>query len=105
MQSDILKEFVVNIINDIQGQDIICFDMYDKTYITDVMIICTGMSSRHVISISQEILKKSRGIGVKPYGIEGMNFGEWVLVDLGDVVIHVMQKEIRILYELEKLWC
>lgn len=105
MQSDILKEFVVNIINNIQGQDIICFDMYGKTYITDVMIICTGMSSRHVISISQEILKKSRGIGVKPYGIEGMNFGEWVLVDLGDVVIHVMQKEIRTLYELEKLWC
>ncbi|URJ30071.1 ribosome silencing factor [Blochmannia endosymbiont of Camponotus sp.] len=105
MQSNILKEFVVNIINNIRGQDIICFDMYGKTNITDVMIICTGMSSRHVISISQEILKKSRGIGVRPYGIEGMNFGEWVLVDLGDVVIHVMQKEIRTLYELEKLWC
>ncbi|URJ23648.1 ribosome silencing factor [Blochmannia endosymbiont of Camponotus sp.] len=104
MQSDVLKEFIVNIICNIQGQDIACFDVSDKINITDMMIICTGMSRRHVISISQDILRKSRSLGLQPYGAEGMRIGEWVLVDLGDVVIHVMQKEIRKLYELEKLW-
>ncbi|AGC03590.1 YbeB [Candidatus Blochmanniella chromaiodes str. 640] len=104
MQSDVLKEFIVNVIYNIQGQDIACFDMSGKTNITDIMIICTGMSRRHVISISQEILRKSRSLGLQPYGAEGMSIGEWVLVDLGDLVIHVMQKEIRKLYELEKLW-
>ncbi|WP_159714248.1 ribosome silencing factor [Blochmannia endosymbiont of Camponotus nipponensis] len=104
MQSDILKEFIINVINNTQGQDIMCFDMSIKTNITDIMIICTGTSNRHVISISQDILHKSRGAGLKLYGIEGMNIGEWVLVDLGDVVTHIMQKEIRKLYALEKLW-
>ncbi|URJ25370.1 ribosome silencing factor [Candidatus Blochmannia ocreatus (nom. nud.)] len=104
MQSDILKDFLIDMMSIMQGKNIVFFDMHNKSSITDIMIICTGTSSRHVISISQGILRKSRGIGVKPYGTEGIATGEWVLVDLGDVIVHIMQEEIRKKYELEKLW-
>ena len=71
---------------------------------TDCMIICTGTSSRHVMSIADHVVQESRAAGLLPLGVEGENSADWIVVDLGDVIVHVMQEESRRLYELEKLW-
>ncbi|ADV33710.1 conserved hypothetical protein [Candidatus Blochmanniella vafra str. BVAF] len=108
MKFDILKQLILNCIEDLKGQNIVCLNINTDKYkysITNLMIFCTGQSSRHVVSIAQNILKKLRQTSFhKFYGIEGVECGEWVLVDLGDIIIHIMKSEIRKLYELEKLW-
>lgn len=104
MQFNVLKNIIFSIISDLQGKDIICLDVRKKTSITDTMIMCTGISNRHVISIAQDMLRKFRDIGLKPYGLEGINVGEWILIDLENIIIHIMTKEMRKLYALEQLW-
>lgn len=99
-----LKQFVLNCLNNINSQEIICINIDQKYNITDLMIICTGQSRRHVISIAQDLSYKLRNIGFKSYKIEGLESGEWILIDLKDIVIHIMQKHIRMLYALENLW-
>lgn len=104
MQGKILQQFVVDKIDDLKAQDIISLDVQGKSSITDYMVICTGTSTRHVSSIADNLVQESRAVGVTPMGVEGQNTADWVVVDLGDVIVHVMQKESRQLYELEKLW-
>ena len=88
----------------LKGQDIIAIDVKGKSSITDCMIICTGTSTRHVVSIADHVVQESRAAGLLPLGVEGEATADWVVVDLGDVIVHVMQDESRRLYELEKLW-
>lgn len=104
MQFNTLKKIIFNIINDVQGKNVIYLDVHKKFIIADIMIICTGTSNRHVITIAQNILKKFCNLGLKPYGLEGINIGDWILIDLGDIIIHIMNKENRKLYALEQLW-
>lgn len=104
LQSKALQNFVVDKIDDIKGQNIISLDVQGKSSITDCMIICTGTSSRHVMAIADHVVQSSCAAGVMPLGIEGEKGTDWVVVDLGDVIVHVMQEESRALYELEKLW-
>jgi ribosome-associated protein len=104
LQGKTLQDFVIDKIDDLKGQDIIVIDVKGKSSITDCMIICTGTSSRHVISIADHVVQQSRAAGLMPLGVEGENDADWVVVDLGDVIVHVMQDESRRLYELEKLW-
>ncbi|ACY85477.1 ribosome silencing factor [Edwardsiella piscicida] len=104
MQGKALQDFVIDKIDDLKGQDIVAIDVCGKSSITDCMIICTGTSSRHVIAIADHVVQSSRAAGLLPLGVEGQNGAEWVVVDLGDVIVHVMQEESRRLYELEKLW-
>ncbi|EPE47840.1 ribosome silencing factor [Salmonella enterica] len=104
MQGKALQDFVIDKIDDLKGQDIIALDVQGKSSITDCMIICTGTSSRHVMSISDPVGQSSRAAGMLPLGVEGENAADWIVVDLGDVIVHVMQEESRRLYELEKLW-
>lgn len=104
MQGKALQDFVIDKIDDLKGQDIVAIDVCGKSSITDCMIICTGTSSRHVIAIADHVVQSSRAAGSLPLGVEGQNGAEWVVVDLGDVIVHVMQEESRRLYELEKLW-
>ncbi|RLR18436.1 ribosome silencing factor [Sodalis-like symbiont of Bactericera trigonica] len=99
-----LKDFVVDKIDDLKGQDIITLDVRGKSSITDCMVICTGTSSRHVMSIADHVVQASRAAGLMPLGVEGENAADWIVVDLGDVIVNVMQEENRPLYELEKLW-
>lgn len=104
LQGKALQDFVIDKIDDLKGQDIIALNVQGKSSITDCMIICTGTSSRHVISIADHVVQESRAAGLMPLGIEGKNGADWIVVDLGDVIVHVMQDESRRLYELEKLW-
>ena len=104
MQGKALQDFVIDKIDDLKGQDIVAIDVHCKSSITDCMIICTGTSTRHVMSIADHVVQESRAAGMLPLGVEGEAAADWIVVDLGDVMVHVMQEESRRLYELEKLW-
>ena len=104
MQAKELKQLVVKAIEDLKGENIVEIDVMGKTSVTDVMVIASGTSGRHVKSIANNVADEARKAGVKPLGIEGEVQSEWVLVDLGDIVVHVMQPGIREFYDLERLW-
>ena len=99
-----LAKTAVNALEDLKGQDIKVLDVQKLTTVTDTMIICTGTSNRHVKSLAQNVAEDAKKAGFRPMGIEGQEAGEWVLVDLGGVVVHVMQAQARAFYQLEKLW-
>lgn len=103
MKSPLVK-LVAHAIEEIKGLDVKVLDVMPLTTITDHMVICTGTSNRHVKSIADNITVKAKAAGVRPLGVEGLDAAEWVLVDLGDVVVHVMQLQTRAFYQLEKLW-
>lgn len=104
MQFEKLKQVVITAIEDLKGEKIVQLDVKGKTSFTDLMIIVSGTSSRHVKSIADNIVEKAKQAGATPLGMEGEAQSEWVLVDLGDIVVHVMQPQVREFYGLEKLW-
>lgn len=104
MKSQALKDLVVAALNDMKGRDIACLEVANITSITDYMVVATGTSSRHVNSLADEVQKKVKEAGGHVLGSEGKGQSEWVLIDLGDVIVHVMQEESRKLYDLESLW-
>ncbi|AWH87710.1 ribosome silencing factor [Limnobaculum parvum] len=104
MQGNELQSFVIDKIEDLKGQDIVSIDVSKTSSITDCMIICTGTSSKHVQSIADHVVQSARQAGMLPLGIDGQNAGDWVVVDLDHVMVHVLQEDSRQLYELEKLW-
>lgn len=104
MQAEQLVQVVIAALEELKGQDILTIDVRDKTSITDFMVIATGSSSRHVKSLADTVLEKTKAQGVRPIGSEGLESGEWGLIDLGNVVVHVMQAATRQFYDLERLW-
>lgn len=95
---------MIDKIEDMKARDIVVIDLTGKSTVTDTLVICSGNSKRHVSSIAANLIKESKLAGHPPLGVEGKENGEWVLVDLGDIVAHVMQDETRDFYQLEKLW-
>lgn len=101
---DQLLALVIDALEDLKGVDIKVLDVTDMTSITDRMVVVGGTSTRHVKSLADHVALKAKQAGNPPLGIEGEQGGEWVLIDLGDVVVHVMLPPVRAFYALEKLW-
>ena len=104
MNLDELTRLAVDALEDVKAVDLRVIDVRGKTAITDVMVIASGTSDRHVKALADNVVIKAKEQGVQPLGVEGQNTNEWVLVDLNDVVVHVMLPEVRDFYNLEKLW-
>ncbi|MBT1452035.1 ribosome silencing factor [Glaciecola sp. XM2] len=104
MKESTFTDFVVEKFEDMKARDIIVIDVSDKSSVTDTLVICSGNSKRHVSSIANNLIVETKQAGHPPLSVEGKDAGEWVLVDLGSVVAHVMQDETRDFYQLEKLW-
>ncbi|CAG1022211.1 Ribosomal silencing factor RsfS [Methylococcales bacterium] len=104
MQSNELLTLVLAALDDGKGNDIKVIDVREKTNITDYMVIASGTSDRHVVSLADRVVDRVKENQLTPIGVEGQNTGEWVLVDLGDAIIHVMKPQTREFYQLEKLW-
>ncbi len=99
-----ISALVVGVLEDLKAERIVQLDVAHLTSITDVMIIASGRSDRHVRAISEALLEKCKASGYARLGVEGLKGGEWVLVDLADVVVHVMLPATRDFYDIEKLW-
>lgn len=99
-----LKTLVIDALEDMKAKDIVVLDVKPLTSVADLMVVASGTSNRHVKSIADRIREKAREAGIKPLGVEGEEAAEWVLVDLADIIVHVMQPETRRFYDLEKLW-
>ena len=99
-----LKSVVINILDLNKAQDIVTIDLKDKSSMADYMIIASGTSSRHIQSLSEQVLEKLKDNGIKDSKIEGKESTEWKLVDGIDLIIHIFHPEKRKFYELEKMW-
>lgn len=104
MQIDKLEELVLKTLDDMKARDISVMDVRGKTAVTDFMIVASGTSDRHVKAIAETVAFRAKEAGEAPLGMEGVNEGEWALVDLNGVVVHVMLPKVRDFYNLERLW-
>lgn len=104
MHIDALKTLVIDALEDLKAQDIAILDVSRLTSVTDLMVVASGTSSRHVAALADHVVQAAKEQGIPPLGVEGENGADWVLVDLGNLVVHVMLPETRQLYDLERLW-
>jgi len=98
------QQWIQNALEDAKTQNIAVLDVRKISDFTDYMVIATGTSNRHVQSSADKVAETLRDHGVRPVGIEGKQLGDWVLIDFGDVVVHIMREQTRDFYNLEKLW-
>lgn len=105
MEINALLEIIRATLDDKKGQNITIIDVIGRTSITDYMVVVTGTSNRHLKSLSDYVIEKVRETaGLKPLGVEGDQGSDWVLLDLGDIIVHIMTEQSREYYQLEKLW-
>ena len=104
MKFEELKQLVITSLEDLKVSEITEVNVRDKTSMTDLMIVAIGTSNRHVKSLANNVVVEYKKTGMMPLGVEGEKDGEWVLVDLGDIIVHIMQPQVRDYYNIEKLW-
>ncbi|HXI47214.1 MAG TPA: ribosome silencing factor [Steroidobacteraceae bacterium] len=99
-----LKTVVIDALGDMKALDVKLLDVQGLTDIADFMVIASGTSDRHVRSVAQRVVEKAKEAGFRPHGVEGQQDGDWVLIDLNEMIVHVMLPRVREFYGLEKLW-
>ncbi len=99
-----LKTVVADALADMKALDVKVLDVRGLTDIADCMVIASGTSDRHVRSVAQRVIEKAKEAGFRPHGVEGDQDGDWVLIDLSELIVHVMLPRVREFYGLEKLW-
>lgn len=99
-----ILQAIQDALEDAKAKDIVMLDVSKISDFTDCMVVASGTSNRHVSSVADRVTDKLRELGLRPIGTEGQKTGDWVLVDFGDVVVHVMREQVRDFYNLEKLW-
>ena len=104
LQAEATRKLALLALEALKADNIIVLDVRAQTSFTDYMIFASGNSTRHVSAIADSVVEAAKATGDPALGIEGEDVGEWVLVDLGDVVVHIMLPDVRLYYELEKLW-
>ena len=104
MQAEEAKEHIIDALDDLKARDIQAIFVGDVTSVADWMIIASGTSNRHVKSLGDHVNVSLKEKGLRPIGVEGEDSAEWMLVDFGDVVVHIMMPETRRFYDLESLW-
>jgi ribosome-associated protein len=104
MQAEAILKIVETVLDERKGHNITVLDVRDKTSFTDYMVVVTGTSDRHLKSMCDYVVDEVKKQGVRPLGIEGDIGSDWVLLDLGDVIVHAMTTQARGFYQLEKLW-
>jgi ribosome-associated protein len=102
--ADVLLKSVKDAVAELKANDVVEIDVRGKTSVCDFMVIASGTSTRHVKAIADEVVRFAKKLDCQPLGVEGEREAEWVLVDLGDVVVHVMLPRVREFYALERLW-
>ncbi|MHA7814850.1 MAG: ribosome silencing factor [Pseudohaliea sp.] len=104
MNAEELRDLALAALEDLKGVNVVSIDVRDRTDVTDFLVVASGTSNRHVKSLSDSVIEKAKKADARPLGVEGQEGAEWVLVDLGDVVVHVMLPATRDFYDLERLW-
>ena len=103
-RAEALKAVVIRALEDMKALEIKVLDVRGLTDVADTMVIASGTSDRHVRSVAQNVVEKTKQAGFRPHGVEGQQDSDWVLIDLHDMIVHVMLPRVREFYGLEKLW-
>ena len=104
MQAEQLKDLVVKSLEDVKAKDISIIDVRERTSIADFMVLASGTSNRHVRSLADSVIAETKEQGVRMGNVEGAAVSDWILVDLGDVIVHIMMPATREFYDLERFW-
>ncbi|MCP5189170.1 MAG: ribosome silencing factor [Pseudomonadales bacterium] len=104
MDSEAQKQLVIDALDELKAVNTVSLDVTGMTDVMDFLVIASGTSNRHVKSLADNVCMQAKKQGLRPLGVEGEDTGEWVLVDFGDVVVHVMLPATRDFYDLERLW-
>ena len=104
MELNTLQQTIINALEDLKAVDIKVLDVRQVASFTDLMVIATGTSTRQVKALADKVIEQCKKAGLRPLGVEGERDAEWVLVDLGDAIVHIMLPQMRDFYALEKLW-
>jgi ribosome-associated protein len=99
-----VQRIAVSSLEDDKAEDITVIDLAGKTSISDFMVIATGRSNRHVAALAQHLVERLKKRGLVPLSVEGLAQSDWVLIDAGDVIVHLFRPEVRAFYNLEKMW-
>ncbi len=104
MDVDKLRDLIESSLDDDKAEDISTIDLAGKTSFADYMVVASGSSRRHIMTLADHVTEHLKEVGVPPLSVEGKELGDWVLVDAGDVIVHIFRSEIREMYNLEKMW-
>ncbi|MGP1924081.1 MAG: ribosome silencing factor [Arsenophonus sp. NEOnobi-MAG3] len=99
-----LQQFIIEKLVDNKAKDIVSIDIHRKSRITDCMIICTGTSNHYLTEVSEKLIEECRKTGIIPLDVEGQGISDWIIINLCDAIVHIMQENSRQMYEIEKLW-